>query len=249
MAKIDVITTQHVTIQYETAGFLWRALAWSMDMLFFLAIVFCLFLLFPDYIMLFSFYTFSFWGILMIFFLYYSIFLFLQLAVEKFTDGQSIGKKIIGIKIICLDGNSMDLSKFLTRCIYNYIDIYFSFFSIGTILILMSEKNQRLGDMITNTTVVRLKPDRIVTLTDLQNLPDKEDYIPKYPQVVQYSDSDMLALKNVLLRCQQYQNSTYNELLNNTVMKLKLQMGLQDLKTDNITFLKEIISEYVILTR
>jgi len=27
MAKIDVTTTQNVTIQYETAGFLWRFVA------------------------------------------------------------------------------------------------------------------------------------------------------------------------------------------------------------------------------
>lgn len=113
----------------------------------------------------------------------------------------------------------------------------------------MSEKNQRLGDMIANTTVIKLKPDRIVTLDDLQNLPDKEDYTPKYPQVTQYNDEEMLALKNLLVRYQQYQNNTYADILNDTVTKIKLQMDVEELRIDNVTFLREIISEYVILTR
>ena len=113
----------------------------------------------------------------------------------------------------------------------------------------MSEKNQRLGDMIANTTVVKLKPDRIVTLDDLQNLPDKEDYVPKYPQVVRYNDEEMLALKNLLARYQQYQNNTYYIILHNTVIKLKRQMSLEEVRLDDVSFLREIISEYVILTR
>jgi uncharacterized RDD family membrane protein YckC len=249
MAKIEVSTTQNVTIQYETAGFMWRCIAWLLDFAFYIAFLFLLSMIFPKLIVLFTFYTYSFWGILMIFFMYYSVFIILQLLIEKYTEGQTLGKKITGIKILSLDGNSMDLNKYIIRFVYNYIDIYFSFFSIGTILILMSEKNQRLGDMIANTTVIKLKPDRIVTLDDLQNLPDKEDYIPKYPQVTRYTDEEMLALKNLLMRYQQYQNNTYYTILRNTVNKLKQQMNLEEVKLDDVTFLREIISEYVILTR
>lgn len=103
--------------------------------------------------------------------------------------------------------------------------------------------------MIANTTVVKLKPDRIVTLDDLQNLPDKEDFIPKYPEVVRYTDEEMLALKNLLIRCQQYPNNTYYDILHKTVNTLKEQLGIEGAKMDDMNFLREIISEYVILTR
>ena len=155
----------------------------------------------------------------------------------------------MGIAVIKLNGNSLSTNDYLIRWAYRAVDFGMSLFSIGTISILMSEKNQRLGDMIANTTVIKLKPDRIVTLDDLQNLPDKEDYTPKYPQVTQYNDEEMLALKNLLVRYQQYQNNTYADILHDTVTKVKYQMDLEELRIDNVTFLREIISEYVILTR
>lgn len=245
MAKIDVTTTQNVTIQYETAGFLWRFVAWLIDTaivaLFFILIIYLLFSL----------------GIIkdietaltvisvVLFIIKYSY----SLLIEIITNGQSLGKKIVGIAVIKLNGNSLSTNDYLIRWAYRAVDFGMSLFSIGTISILMSEKNQRLGDMIANTTVIKLKPDRIVTLDDLQNLPDKEDYTPKYPQVTQYNDEEMLALKNLLVRYQQYQNNTYADILHDTVTKVKYQMDLEELRIDNVTFLREIISEYVILTR
>lgn len=245
MAKIDVTTTQNVTIQYETAGFLWRFVAWLIDTSIVSVLFFCIIYLF-----------FSFGGtfdsnlkmtilgaVLTIIKYAYS------LIIEIVTNGQSIGKKIVGIVVIKLNGNALETNDYLIRWAYRTVDFGMSFFTIGSISILMSEKNQRLGDMIANTTVVRLKPDRIVTLDDLQNLPDKEDYLPKYPQVVRYNDNEMLALKNLLVRYQQYQNDTYYTILHDTVVKLKEQMGLEEVRGDDVSFLREIISEYVILTR
>ena len=245
MAKIDVTTTQNVTIQYETAGFLWRFIAWLIDT----SVVSILF-----FIIIYLFFSFGavfnsnmqmtiLGTVLMVIRYSYS------LGIEMTTNGQSIGKKIVGIVVIKLNGNALETNDYLIRWAYRTVDFGMSFFSIGTIAIFMSEKNQRLGDMIANTTVVKLKPDRIVTLDDLQNLPDKEDYVPKYPQVVRYNDEEMLALKNLLARYQQYQNNTYYIILHNTVIKLKRQMSLEEVRLDDVSFLREIISEYVILTR
>ena len=245
MAKIDVTTTQNVTIQYETAGFLWRFIAWVIDTsvvaVFFILIIY---LFFSFGTVLDSNLMLSLLGaVLMLIKYFYSLF------IEMFTNGQSIGKKIVGIVVIKLNGNALETNDYLVRWAYRAVDFGMSFFSVGTISILMSEKNQRLGDMIANTTVVKLKPDRIVTLSDLQNLPDKEDYVPKFPQVVRYSDEEMLALKNLLVRTQQYQNQTYKDILHETVIKLKEHMRLEEVKMDDMSFLREIISEYVILTR
>lgn len=245
MAKIDVTTTQNVTIQYETAGFLWRFIAWLIDTsvitVFFFASIYLFFTIGGSMDSELKIAIFS--AVFTVIKFSYS------LLIEMFTNGQSIGKKIVGIVVIKLNGNALETSDYLIRWAYRMVDFGMSFFSVGTISILMSEKNQRLGDMIANTTVVKLKPDRIVTLDDLQNLPDKEDYVPKYPQVVRYNDEEMLALKNLLVRYQQFRNNTYNDILHTTVVKLKEQMGLEEIRMDDVSFLREIISEYVILTR
>jgi len=169
--------------------------------------------------------------------------------IEIFTNGQSIGKRIVGIQVIKLNGNALEMNDYLIRWAYRAIDFGFSAYSIGTISIFMSEKNQRLGDMIANTTVIKLKSEKVVTLEDLQNLPDKDDYIPKYPLVIRYTDEDMLVLKSLLLRYYQYKNQTYANLLKETVGTLKSQMDLTDIRVNDSDFLRDIISEYVILTR
>jgi uncharacterized RDD family membrane protein YckC len=245
MAKIDITTTQNVTIQYETAGFLWRLVAWLIDTSV-LALLFLLILY-----LVFSIANIS--ETDMVFYIIYGIFFLLKylysLVIEVVTNGQSIGKKIVGIVVVKLNGNALNTNDYLIRWAYRTVDFGLTAFTLGTITILMSEKNQRLGDMIANTTVIKLKPDKIVTLDDLQNLPDKEDYEPKYPQVTQYNDEDMLALKNLLIRYQQYPNDTYAKILHETVYKLKEQMDLQEIKMNDAAFLRDIISEYVILTR
>lgn len=246
MAKIDVVTTQKVTIQYDTAGFMWRFIAWMIDMaviaLFFMIILYFLF----SYNILSRSQTLTsvLIGLLIVIQYFYT------LVMEVLTNGQSIGKKITGIAVIKLNGNALELNDYLIRWAYRVVDFGFSGFSIGTISILMSAKNQRLGDMIADTAVVKLKPERVVTLEDLLELPDKDDYIPKFPQVTRYSDAEMLALKNLLLRSQQYNNPIYQKLLKDTVQKVKEQLQIEEnLQMDDSTFLKEIISEYVILTR
>lgn len=246
MAKIDVITTQKVTIQYDTAGFMWRFIAWMIDMAV-ITVIFMIILYF-----LFTYNILSKSGTLtsLLIGLLIVIQYFYTLALEVLTNGQSIGKKITGIAVIKLNGNALELNDYLIRWAYRVVDFGFSGFSIGTISILMSEKNQRLGDMIADTTVVKLKPERIVTLEDLQNLPDKDDYVPKFPQVTRYSDSEMLALKNLLVRSQQYNTPIYRQLLAETVRNIKEQLALEDnIRMDDSAFLKELISEYVILTR
>lgn len=245
MAKIDVVTTQKVTIQYDTAGFLWRFVAWMIDMtMIFILFMIAIYILFSgDFLRQSETIKTIVIGMLI------SIQYFYTLFMEVWTNGQSIGKKIVGIAVIKLNGNALEMNDYLIRWAYRAIDFGFSVYSIGTISILMSEKNQRLGDMIANTTVVKLKPERVVTLEDLQNLPDKEDYTPAFPLVIRYNDEEMLALKNLLLRYQQYKSPVYRELLTHAVEELKEQLQVEQTKLDDIQFLKAVISEYVILTR
>lgn len=245
MAKIDVSTTQNVTIQYDTAGLLWRFVAWLIDsvilsVLYFIIVyaIFSSFSIFDDEL---------YWLIISVALLLLRT--FYSLFIEIFTNGQSIGKKIVGITVIKLNGNALNTNDYLIRWSYRIIDFAFSFYTIGSLSILISEKNQRLGDMIANTTVVKLKPEKVVSLDDLENLPVRADFVPKYPNVVRYTDTDMLALKNLLIRYNQYRNVTYSDILSNTVGTIKEQLDIDDDTITDDVFLRELISEYVILTR
>lgn len=69
------------------------------------------------------------------------------------TTGQTLGKKIMGIKVVKENGDQPSFMDALIRTILRIID-GIAFYLVGFIVILVSEKKQRLGDMAAGTIVV-----------------------------------------------------------------------------------------------
>lgn len=70
------------------------------------------------------------------------------------TRGQTVGKMITRIKVVREDGGRIDMGQAFTRNILRIIDGFFAYI-IGAILIWRSDKQQRLGDSIAKTVVVK----------------------------------------------------------------------------------------------
>lgn len=69
--------------------------------------------------------------------------------------GQTIGKRAMGIVVVKTDGGPTDMTAAAIRNILRIIDTLPTLYIIGIILILISEDNQRLGDMLGKTIVVK----------------------------------------------------------------------------------------------
>ena len=70
------------------------------------------------------------------------------------TRGQTIGKMITKIKVVREDGSPIDMEQAFKRNILRVIDGLFAYL-IGAILIWRSDKQQRLGDSVAKTVVVK----------------------------------------------------------------------------------------------
>ncbi|WP_299438325.1 RDD family protein [uncultured Aquimarina sp.] len=72
--------------------------------------------------------------------------------------GATIGNSIVGLKPISINGISEKLSfgQSLLRHLLDPIDMFF-FGLVGILTIQNSEKNQRVGDLVANTIVVKIK--------------------------------------------------------------------------------------------
>ena len=70
------------------------------------------------------------------------------------TNGQTVGKMVMKIKVVREDGGKIDMNAALTRNILRVIDGLFAYL-IGAILIWRSPKKQRLGDSIAKTVVIK----------------------------------------------------------------------------------------------
>jgi hypothetical protein len=69
-------------------------------------------------------------------------------------------------------------------------------FMTDVILVNASKKNQRLGDMLAHTLLIKVAQKHSIQDTVFLNIAD--NYKPSFPQVMQLSDRDINSLKSIL---------------------------------------------------
>jgi uncharacterized RDD family membrane protein YckC len=234
MPTITVQTSQNIEIDYDLAGVGDRIVAYLIDVLIYIAYYTSLMLLQSTGD--FSGYGFQFVAIIPI--------LVYQLLSEVFLNGQSIGKRVKKIRVISLDGNQPHIGQYLIRWLFRIVDIMLSSGLVAILSISLSEKAQRVGDMLAGTTVVRTR--RQTKIDDTLFLETDENYIAKYPQAVNLSDQDISLLKEVLNRQvrSNYESMNLTRKAADKVMKM-LNIMTPD---DPNSFLQDIIRDYNFLT-
>lgn len=77
-------------------------------------------------------------------------------VVLELLTGQTLGKKIVGIRVVGDGGVKPSAGKVLVRNLLRVVD-GFAFYAVGFFVALASKKNQRVGDMAASTRVVRAR--------------------------------------------------------------------------------------------
>ena len=74
---------------------------------------------------------------------------------EAFSNGRTPGKRVAKIRVIHQSGRGINFVEALARNLVRYVDGLPSFYAVGIVMIFLSRRNQRLGDMVAGTLVVR----------------------------------------------------------------------------------------------
>ena len=169
--------------------------------------------------------------------LYFVPFLIYHLVLEYFLNGQSLGKRALRIKVITLDGGQPSISQYLIRWMFRIIDIGF-FFLPGFFSILLSQRSQRLGDLIAGTIVIDTRASTSWQDTIFTEI--ETTYKPKYPQVMQLTDKDINTLKsiiNVVKKRNDY------ELAHRIADRIQSKLNMQA-DEDSLSFLQRLMKDY-----
>lgn len=152
-------TSEKVTVKFALASPYQRIAAYIIDMIFkWLSIMLLAVLLIISGISIDYFFNFSFSAgravfiaaviiITLLFFCYNIIF-------EILLNGQTPGKSIVNIRVIMDDGRFVTIYAVLIRNIFRIIDFLPLYYITGIILIFLTSKNQRVGDITGSTIVV-----------------------------------------------------------------------------------------------
>lgn len=80
--------------------------------------------------------------------------------LETFWNGQTLGKRAVGIRVLREDGSPVGFFAVLARGLLRLLDIVPLIFPIDVLLMLLSAKGQRLGDLVAGTVVVKATFER-----------------------------------------------------------------------------------------
>lgn len=241
MSNIAINTTQNVTIEYELASVRERIIAFLMD--YFILIISIVFLIF-----LYSSITGDTNTEYFIYFVIVPFYVFYSLTSEIIGNGQSLGKKAFGIKIIKLNGKEPTTSDYIMRWAFRLIDIYVSLGMVASSLISSGNKGQRLGDLIANTTIVRLRPSRTVSLLEILSIKTLLEYKPVYVNVRLMKEEEMILIKQVIDRFIKYKNEVHKQALDRIAIATARKLSIEEPK-DKLEFLKTILKDFVVLSR
>lgn len=87
-----------------------------------------------------------------------SVFLVLfayDVLFETLAGGRTPGKRALGLRVLLAEGESVGLRASAVRNLLRFVDEYLLLFAPGIISILVTRRNQRLGDLAANALVVR----------------------------------------------------------------------------------------------
>jgi len=168
---------------------------------------------------------------------------FYDLLLEILLNGQSVGKRVMKIKVINIDGNQPSLGQYVIRWLFRLIDFTLTGGVCALITVAVSEKKQRVGDIVAGTTLIKTQPRTAFNQTIYVPTPEI-NYTVSYPEVVNLTDKDVQLIKEALLHISKT-NNLY--LAYPVAEKVKKMLNIET-NLEPSHFLQTVVTDYNYLT-
>jgi len=180
--------------------------------------------------------------------------LFYHLIFEITCNGRSLGKMAMNLKVITDEGGQPSIGQFLLRWAFRMLDFpiiilallvqseipWWTFPALfgGLFCVILTQKSQRIGDLVAGTIVIDLK-----NRTSWEDTVFKEveaTYKPRYPQVMQLTDRDINTLKSIIENVKRKNDYDLSMRIADRIRsKLKMQSD-----QDSLDFLETLLKDY-----
>jgi len=173
---------------------------------------------------------------------------------EVVMNGQSVGKKVMAIKVITEDGGQPSISQYFIRWIFRLVDfpiwvmstIYADalpwwcavFLFAGIACILATPHTQRIGDLVAGTLIIDTKTRTSWEDTVFTEL--ETNYRPRFPQVMQLTDKDINTLKSIIDTVRKKGDYDLSMRIGE---RIKSKLGIES-DQDSLDFLETLLKDY-----
>lgn len=230
MAQTCIITGQYVRIQQTAATVLQRVVAWVIDsfVITILTIISSTILIQLSNIInndleeviavvtILAISLYSFW-------------------MELFNNGQSVGKMLMRVRVVCLDGTKPSISAFFIRWLTLPID-----FTMGLAFIIFSKNSQRIGDLAAGTTVVKNPRKKQPAILDSLHFISK-NFQPTFPEASQLTMHQISIIEKVLYMEPSEKRENYIAQLTNKISEM---LGVRPVNNNYENFLITLYNDF-----
>jgi len=186
----------------------------------------------------------DFWSGMAIIILFFFPVMIYSVTLESIFEGQTIGKKIVKIKVVKIDGYQASFGDYLIRWLFRIVENNMLGGLIGLISICISDKTQRMGDMAAGTAIITLKNNISIDSTILEEI--GETYVPVYPLVIKLSDNDMRIIKETF---QIAEKNGDIETIQKLANKIQTVTGIKMQTSNQINFIRTVLKDYNFYTQ
>lgn len=168
------------------------------------------------------------------------LWLFYTPFMEVMNQGQTLGKKVMKMRVVKADGSRPSIGAFVMRWMLFLVDGPLTSF-MGLIPMILTKSNQRLGDLAAGTVVVKLQDYKKiqVSLDEYDYL--MKNYTPRYVQAADLSLEQIEIIRRTLLQAQE--SSTYDK-LRQLSEKVQQKLAVSRAEPTDEQFLRRIVRDY-----
>ncbi|RYF89220.1 MAG: RDD family protein [Chitinophagaceae bacterium] len=253
MASVQINTVFNIDLEFEIAPFHKRLLAYLIDFALLIIYLYAMKTLLYDALGLGS--ANAGFDIVMV-----SLpMLLYSLVAEISMNGQTIGKRMMRIRVISLNGSEPTAGQYILRWITKFFEwpfffgyIYFAdevlfayiiitgLLGIAVLIVIsLSPKSQRLGDIAAGTVVIDTRSNMSVHDTIFMHV-NAEHHQVKFPQVMRLTDNDINTIKTVVTQAHKRHSE---ELCYRVQTKIKNVLQLES-DLEPLPFLEKLLEDY-----
>ncbi|MBW7891409.1 MAG: RDD family protein [Chitinophagaceae bacterium] len=259
MGKIFIPTNFNIDLEFETAAFHTRLGAWIIDFIIQVSYISLAFKLFNSIAGNFtdSINDYDLWSVQLLILLPVFTYHFFS---ELFWNGQSVGKRILGLRVVNDHGGRATPAQYMIRWLLRSSDLTIPIIVIAILfgaydmlkallitsmmliadllLVVFQKQSKRLGDLAAGTLLIKSNPKG--SLSDTIFMEVRQDYVPVYSQVLRLSDRDVNIIKTIL---DSWRSTGQIQVIENVSSRIKKALSIDTDMPDD-AFLETLLKDY-----
>jgi len=240
MDQIGIETSRHVRLNYTPAPIFYRIVAWLYDVFLYIVYIFVFMWtwegVFPsDIAESLNLNWVSILALFLPYFIYFPL-------IETLWNGRTVGKKIMGIRVVRSDGTRASLGSYLVRWLFRFFEISATGGVVAILTILINGKGQRLGDLVAGTCVISERDNQLTHRQLFDQTMLDRDVV--FESAAELKDDDINVIKTLLNSRRTYSPEAYKKLVARTRTVIEKKTGAIDPSISDDAYLKTVMRDY-----